>query len=250
MAKGYRRNRSSDETMEELAGSGKPSKKQMEQMFKEIVKFAKQEGCPVTVHKNLKKVNGSNGYFSSEPKPHIKVALKGRPWPNAIQLIIHEFCHYWQWRDGVLGHKDDDGNIAYGRLLEGEELTPEERKKASTLVRISEYDCEIRTDYLFDRWNLHSIFPREDHIRSSNTYNRHIVWSIGDETMPGSGVFYAPYDSLAPKLWGKKRFKHFWNPETAAGEAKLLSPISKKHMKIFDEAAGISRDSSGKPIKK
>ena len=63
MAKGYRRNRSSDETMEELAGSGKPSKKQMEQMFKEIVKFAKQEGCPVTVHKNLKKVNGSNGYF-------------------------------------------------------------------------------------------------------------------------------------------------------------------------------------------
>lgn len=227
----------------------KPSTKEMEEMFYEIVKYAKDQGCPVTVHKNQAKVNGSNGYFSSEPKPHIKVGLKGRPWDRSIQLIIHEFCHFWQWSDGFLGHKDDEGNIAYGRLLEGEKLTPDERKKASTLVRISEYDCEIRTDSLFERWNLNSIFPRENHIKSSNTYNRHIVWSIGDENYPGSGVFYAKYDTLADKLWGSQVFKHFWNPETPEGEAKLLSSISTKHRNILDTAAGIKRDSDGYPIK-
>jgi len=237
MSKNYRRN-------------PKPSSKQMEDMFYEIIAYAKEEGCPVTVYKDKTKVSGSNGYFSSEPKPHIKVALKGRSWPKSIQLIIHEFCHYWQWRDKFLGHKDDAGNIAYARLLEGEDLDPKQRKKASTLVRISEYDCEIRTDYLFEKWNLQAIFPKHKHIKSSNTYNRHIVWSIGDDTYPGSGVFYPEYDKLETKLWGSQVFNYFWDPETSAGKARLLSPISDKHRAIFDKAAGITRDETGMPIKK
>lgn len=213
------------------------SNEAMEKMFYEIVQFAKEQGCPVTVHTNLEKVNGSNGYFSSDPKPHIKVGLKNRPWPKAIQLIIHEFCHYWQWRDGFLGHKDDEGNLIYSRILEGEEVDPREREKASQLVRISEYDCEIRTASLFKKWKLEDMFPPEDHIRSANTYNRHIVWSIGDQTTPGSGVFYAKYDTLAPKLWGSKNFSFFWNPKTSSGMSKIIEPLSKEHKLIFDRAA-------------
>jgi hypothetical protein len=256
MSKNYRRNREPEiEVPEgakiiEVPASGVPTKKQMEEMFYEVVAYSKEQGCPVTVYKNKAKVNGSNGYFTSEPRPHIKVGLKGRSWPKSMQLIIHEFCHYWQWKDGFLGHKDDDGNIAYARLLEGEELSPKERIKASTLVRISEYDCEIRTDHLFERWNLQSIFPKTEHIKSSNTYNRHIVWSIGDDTYPGSGIFYAKYDTLGDQLWGRKVFNHFWDPKTSAGKAKLLAPLSKEHRAVFDKAAGITRDEEGRPVKK
>jgi len=226
----------------------------MKDVFYEIVDYSKEQGCPVHTYPSKSKVNGSNGYFTSmgtNNSPEIKVALKGKSWPKSIQLIIHEFCHYWQWKTGFLKHKDDEGNALYGELLDdGRTLTPRERKKASTLVRISEYDCEIRTASLFEKWNLESVFPPSEHIKSSNTYNRHIVWSIGDSTYPGSGIFYAKYDTLANKLWGGKVFKYFWNPKTSEGKARLLAPISKKHLEIFDKAAGIRRDSDGNPIKK
>lgn len=227
-----------------------------EEMFYAIRQEAIDNKCPVTVHKKLAKINGSNGYFSSEPSPHIKVAIGGgkwsakEKWPKAVQLLVHEYCHFVQWKTGFLGHKDDEGNIAYARQLEGETLTPRERKMASTLVRISEYDCEMRAAELLKKWNIESIFPVEKHIKSSNTYNRHIVWSIGDETYPGSGEFYAKYDSLADELWGNKVFRRFWDPETLAGERKLLAPISRKHLEIFDRAAGISRDREGNSIKR
>lgn len=218
------------------------SSKDLEKIFYEIVAFSKEQGCPVTVHKTLEKVNGSNGYFSADPKPHIKVALKNRPWPKAIELIIHEFCHYWQWKDGFLGHKDDEGNLIYGRLLEGDELTPEEREKASQLVRISEYDCEIRTDALFKKWKLEDVFPSSEHIKSANTYNRHIVWSIGDKNTVGSGIFYAKYDTLADKLWGNQEFNHFWNPKTSSGMNKIIAPITPEQKAVFDKAAGIKSE--------
>jgi len=207
------------------------------EVFKEIRKYAKDEGCPITVHKNLNKINGSNGYFCASPRPHIKAAVGNKSWAKAFELIIHEFCHYWQWSTNFIGRKDDDANGIYGEILEGIEVTPKKRKRASHLVRISEYDCEIRTAALFDKWNLESLFPPSEHIKSANTYNRHIAWSIGDDKNVGSGIFLPTYDKLANQLWGNKVFKHFWNPKTSQGKAKLLAPISSKHKAIFDAAA-------------
>lgn len=231
----------------EMSKTKRPSSESMEKVFYEIVKFGTDQGCPIKVHKNLDKVNGSNGYFTSEPKPHIEVALKGKSWPRAIQLLIHEFCHYWQWKDGFLGKKDDEGNILYSRLLDGEDLTPKERHKSRTLIQISEYDCEIRTASLFKKWNLEQVFPICSHIKSSSVYNRHIAWSVGDKDCPGSGIFYYKYDTLADQLWGDKKFDHFWNPKTYEGQQLILAPISNKHREIFDKASGIIRDKVGNP---
>lgn len=208
----------------------KLSNKELKEVFYEIVEWVRAQGCKVYCHHNSKTVAGSNGYFTSEPKPHIRMGLKGRPWEKAIELVIHEFCHYWQWSDGFLGHKDDDGNIAYAKLLNGETLTPQERLKASTLVRISEYDCEKRTGHLFKLWNLEAAFPPEEHRKSAATYNRHIVWSIGDDKNEGSGIFLASYDKLGDALWGNKVHNRWLSVK------ELLAPISPQHKKIFDEA--------------
>jgi len=223
-----------------MSNRKRATEQQMEEMFETIVAEVRRNGCAVEIKPNAEKVSGSNGYFSSEPKPHIKVALKDKPWPKVIELIIHEYCHYWQWKDGFLNHEDDDGNIIYGRILDGEVVSPKERHRSSALVRISEYDCEIRTGSLFapppKGWNLESIFSQEEHIRSANTYNRHIIWSIGDKHNEGSGIFLHTYDKLAPKLWGSKIFKSFWNPWTSEGRDKILAPLSDKHRKVFDQA--------------
>jgi len=206
------------------------STKELKKVFEEICGWVKDQGCKVYKHPSKSTVNGSNGYFSSEPSPHIRMALKGRPIKKCLQLIIHEFCHFWQWSENFLDRKDDDGNLIYGKLLDGEELTAKESEKAGKLVRISEYDCEKRTGHVIQMWNLESAFPLEEHRKSAATYNRHIAWSIGDKKKEGSGVFLASYDKLADKLWGSRKFTRWPTLK------EMLSPISAKHTKIFDQA--------------
>jgi hypothetical protein len=215
----------------------KKSAKQLWKIFDEICEWVKDQGCRIYKHKKLKTVNGSNGYFTVDPYPHIRMALQGRSPQKALQLVVHEFCHYWQWSENFLDRKDDDGNEIYAKLLDGEALTPREREKASKLVRISEYDCEKRTGHVIKMWKLEGAFPISEHRRSAATYNRHIVWSIGDKNNEGSGVFLASYDSLAPKLWGKKGFPRWMS------NSKMLSPLSSKHKKIFDAALKASKRS-------
>jgi hypothetical protein len=204
-------------------------KKELEKMFWQLVEWVRAQGCKVYCYKNKKTVGGSNGYFTPDPEPHIKVSLKNRPWTSALPLLIHEFCHFWQWKSGFLGRKDDEGNVIYSKILKGEEVTPEEREQASRLVRISEYDCEKRTAWLIKKWELEKICPVPEHIRSSNTYNRHAAWSIGSKQKEGSGVFFANYDKCSPALWGQKKPR--W-----MSLKQVLSPISDKHAKIFDTA--------------
>lgn len=217
--------------------------KKLEKMFWQLVEWVSAQGCKVYCHKDKKTVVGSNGYFTPDPKPHIQIGLKGRPWNNAITLLVHEFCHYWQWKTGFLGRRDDEGNIIYSKILQGETVTPEERDKASKLVRISEYDCEKRTAWLLKQWDLEDICPVKDHIKSSNTYNRHAAWSIGSKDTTGSGVFFADYDKCAEDLWEGKAPR--W-----MSLKQVLAPISKKHAEVFNTALSRHLKKKNKKSKK
>ena len=224
-----------------MSSRPKPSVKSMKGVFYEIVSYASKNGCPVTVHTDKSKIEGSNGYFSQDPKPHIQIALKGKTWGKAIELLIHEYCHYWQWKESFLERKDDEGNIIYSGILDGKDISPEQREKARVLIQLSEYDCEIRAASLFDKWNLESVFPPSEHIKSANTYNRHIAWSVGDKGIRGSGIFMPTYDTVAPQLWGNKEFAHFWDPNSPEGQQRILAPISEEHRKVFNKASKKSR---------
>lgn len=208
----------------------KLSQRDQEEIFKDIVKWVRAQGCKVYCQKKSKTVYGSNGYFTPDPEPHIKMGLKGKPLDKSIVLLLHEFGHYWQWVDGFLDRKDDEGNEIYGVILEGGSATPAETDKARKLVAVSEYDCEKRTAYLLRKWNLEAIRSLEDHIKFANSYNRHAAWSIGSGKNPGSAVFYPEHESMADKLWpGKKKHKWF----TAK---QIEAPISAAHKKKFDAA--------------
>lgn len=198
------------------------------ELFNQIVEWIREQGCKVYVHTKQKTVSGSNGYFTPDPEPHIRIGMLGRPIDNAIVLLLHEFCHYWQWHEGFLGRKDDVGNSIYGKILDGEDVTSEERELASKLVRISEYDCEKRTAFLLKKWGLTSIRSVQDHIKYANSYNRHQAWSIGSRDGAGSGEFVASHEACADKLWPDKKH-HRW-----LTLKELLAPISPKHKKVFD----------------
>lgn len=208
----------------------KPTSDEMWEIFEEICEWLKDSGCKIYRHWKSKTVSGSNGYFTPEPTPHIRIGLKGRSPHDSVRTLIHEGMHYCQWKEGFLGHRDDEGNMIYAKILDGKPVTPEEREIASCLVRLSEYDCEKRTGDLIKKWNLESIYPIEDVRRSAATYNRHIVWSIGDYHNEGSGVFLATYDQLSPQLWRGKNFNKWFSVKD------VLSPISKEHKQIFDAA--------------
>ena len=219
-----------------MSSRSKPSVDSMKKIFYEIATYSKRNGCPVTVHTNKDKIEGSNGYFSQDPEPHIQIALKGKAWGKAIEILIHEYCHYWQWKENFMDRKDDEGNLLYSYILGGKVISPKNREKARALIQLSEYDCEIRAASLFDKWNLESVFPPEEHIKSANTYNRHIAWSVGSKGNKGSGVFMATYDKVAPQLWGKTEFTHFWDPNSSEGQKRIIAPISDSHKKAFDKA--------------
>ena len=205
------------------------SQKDLEGLFKEIVEWARQQGCRVYCHWKKKTVNGSNGYFAASPVPHIRMGLLDRPIKRSLVLLLHEFCHFWQWKDGFLGRKDDLGNQIYTRILNGEEVTPAERERARKLVAYSEYDCERRTAYLLKKWKLEEIISSKDYVRSANTYNRHVAWSIGDAQKPGSGVFFPDYDKCAEDLWGRQKSRWLTN-------SQVVAPINQKHAQVFEKA--------------
>ena len=208
----------------------------IKEVFFEIASEAAQEGCPVTVHTDKSKIEGSNGYFSQDPSPHIQIAIEDKTWGKAVEILIHEYCHYWQWVDNFMDRRDDEGNMLYSGILDGRSISPADREKARVLIQLSEYDCEIRAADLFKKWNLESVFPPEEHIKSANTYNRHIAWSVGSKGKEGSGVFMPTYDKVAPQLWGQRKFDHFWDPNSPEGQKLIISPISDSHKKDFDEA--------------
>lgn len=204
--------------------------KDLREIFDEITDWITEQGCEVHCVWDKKTVNGSNGYFTPDPEPHIKMGLKSRPLIDAIVLVLHEFCHYWQWKDKFMHRLDDKGNAIYGKILEGKEVTDEERERARKLVALSEYDCEQRTAYLLKKWNLTSVRTVEDHIKAANAYNRHAAWSIGTAGKPGSGKFYPLHEKLADRLWPNKENHRWFTAE------EVVSPISSQHKKVFDTA--------------
>lgn len=205
------------------------SKKDLQEIFESIVEWIEKHNCKVYLN-DTKTVFGSNGYFTPDPEPHIKVGMKGRSLENAIVLILHEFCHFWQWEENFLNRIDDRGNEIYGNVLSGKEVTEDERNRARKLVALSEYDCEQRTAHLLKKWNLESVRSVQEHIKAANAYNRHVAWSIGTGDSPGSGKFFPGHEGLADKLWpSKTKFRWFTAEEACA-------PISEDAKQIFDEA--------------
>lgn len=81
-------------------------------------------------------------YLDSNDNPIIKVAkgnLKEEEW---FGVLIHEYCHFLQWRDdSKTWSKFSDYDVTYSQIL----LKPEKYKKELIALFELEIDCEKRT---------------------------------------------------------------------------------------------------------
>jgi hypothetical protein len=92
-------------------------------------------------------------YMDAYDNPVIKVAKGSIPEEEWFGVLIHEYCHFLQWReDSRLWNNFCDYDITYSQII----LKPEKYKKELIALMQLEIDCErstfniIKNNKLFD----------------------------------------------------------------------------------------------------
>jgi hypothetical protein len=92
-------------------------------------------------------------YMDSNDNPIIKVAKGNLAEDDWFGVLIHEYCHFIQWRDDTpLWNRFCDYDITYSQII----LKPEKYKKELAALMELEIDCEksaariIKNNELFD----------------------------------------------------------------------------------------------------
>jgi hypothetical protein len=119
-----------------------------------------------------------NGYFDEENK--LLVAACGQPQDQWLPLMLHEFCHFIQWKENdpewtaswdhpfVEKFGVSDGYTAHGEWLDGKEFSDEAVDVWTQIVRDLELGCERKAYSLINVWNLP--IDREDYARRGSAY--------------------------------------------------------------------------------
>lgn len=80
-------------------------------------------------------------YLDSHENPIIKVAKGYLPEEEWFGVLLHEYCHFLQWRDDVkVWNKFCDNDTTYSQII----LKPEKYKKELVSLMELELDCEKR----------------------------------------------------------------------------------------------------------
>lgn len=139
----------------------------------EFIKFVKRE-CRRTkikcIFKNTKSVKLSeennircSGYFDSENR-ELVVAIKH---PQALAIIVHEYCHLTQWEEQIpLWKKSDIALTKIDDWLNGKRI--HNIRQHLSIARDLELDNEKRSAKTIRKWKL-SINVKE-YIQKANSY--------------------------------------------------------------------------------
>jgi|SRR5690606_11846386 len=123
-----------------------------------LAKTIKKNGCALIVEEcEIITKSNSAGYFDIEDgSPVIRIAKYGQSMLEFSQLLLHEYAHFLQWKDGFLPAIDDicDGWDILDRWLAGEEFGHEQLYVARNSILLIEYDAEIRTVELAKKFHI------------------------------------------------------------------------------------------------
>jgi len=186
--------------------------------FNDLVKYIKSQRCKVKLHKGKKRLEGNAiGLFLDEPKPRILLAIKGRSRKEKVSVLLHEYGHFCQWRDGFSKYLDgicwphqvlDDWLTGYI------ELSTRELKMVRNSMLTIEYDAELRSYYLGKELGVKGFNPAY-HLREAQSYMAAIKWAFAHR-----------------KDWKKKApYKLF--PAKILTHEELFAPLTEKENKIL-----------------
>ncbi len=150
--------------------------------YDELVQYIREEGCRVFVYKNKESIyGGSRGTFSvNEHGPIICAAIKDIPIPKIVEVLLHEYGHYLQHKDGYMDDLDSIVNAYDLRTdwFEGNiELTELELSIVQNQILTMEYNAEKR-GVEAGRWLEPEGFDVDFYLKGAASYMAGIKWEF------------------------------------------------------------------------
>ena len=193
---------------------------------KDLLKFFKSQGCGVRVSKTKSRLEGNAiGLFYEEPAPHIKIATKGRSKREVVSVLLHEFAHFCQWRDGFSKYLDGicwPHNLLEEWLNGDVELTNREIGMTRATMLSGEYDAELRSYRLGMELGVKNFSPAY-HLREAQSYMAAIKWAFENR-----------------KDW-KKRASWKLFPAKILTHKELFAPLTQKEKRVLKKNLKIKK---------
>ncbi len=195
--------------------------------FKNLVKFIKAQGCKVRIYKKKKRLVESNaiGLFVDEPHPHILMATKGHSKKEQVSVLLHEYAHFCQWRDGFSKYLDGIcwADLLWHDWLENHvELNKREIGMVRNILLSVEYDAEKRSYAMGLELGVEG-FDARYHLQEAQSYMASIKWSFAKR-----------------KDWKKRPKWKLFPPEMMSHE-KLFAKLTKKEKEIMKHHLKVKR---------
>lgn len=189
--------------------------------FGQLVQYIKDDGCRVVLYKNKECfADKSSGLFHcNDNGPIITLAMKGWKKGNKsrkIELLLHEYGHYMQWKCGFLELCDSlcDAHTIFDRWVSGKDYKQEQINLAKKVKLWVEWDAEMRAYRFAIKNNIKNFYP-VSYLKGANAYMSCIKWGFENR----KNFYQAPA-------------RYLFKPEILTPE-KLFAPLTKKEKMVL-----------------
>ena len=131
-------------------------------------------------------------YLDSKDNPVIKVAKGGLDEEEWFGVLLHEYCHFMQWRDNSKYWESFcNYDVTYSQIL----LKPEKYKLALTVLMDLEINCERLAVKIIKNNNL---FDHKTYAQSANAILYKYAFLYNFNKWPEDSRTYKKVQDLAP----------------------------------------------------
>lgn len=149
--------------------------------FKQLIDYIKKDGCRVRIYKKWNLVDGCSGTFHITKKgPLISMAIRGLNEIERYEVLLHEYAHHLQWRDGFMQYIDgicDAYRLENDWLAGRVELSSTEKRVVRNCILTMEYDAEKRAVDLIEKLKIEKI-NKKYFLRGAEAYTWGTKWSF------------------------------------------------------------------------
>lgn len=167
--------------------------------FWQLVSRIKKEGCTIRLYnKDELKVAQCAGTFdiTKNNNPIICLAIKGHTQQELLQLLLHEYAHFLQWKEGIL-HRLEGEDLKRGWevldlwLRHKKNYTSKQLLWARNVALLMEYDADIRVIEMSKELGV-DIGSHKAHMANAYGYIVLIKWAAKNRkwgSYPGEDYF-------------------------------------------------------------
>jgi hypothetical protein len=143
-------------------------------------------------------------YLDSKDNPVIKVAKGGLDEDEWFGVLLHEYCHFMQWRDNSkYWERFCNYDVTYSQIL----LKPERYKVALAALMELEINCEKSAVKIIKKNNL---FDHKKYAQSANAILYKYAFLYNFNKWPEDGRTYKKVQDAAPNRL-LKSYKEYLN---------------------------------------